>query len=135
MDSGFSRMNAGRLSHQRQLSRTWHQLGTSAITHSSCSAPHVKTLWLITSHGRAPSGFVTLNHRHDSGGLQLSWRSFVTHSYNVMYRVQYRPSYQSWERVLILATSMMGVRIFGRFLIFDGGFIFKRVLFFDGYWE
>ena len=40
-----------------------------------------------------------------------------------MYRVQYRPSYQSWERVLVLVTSMMVLRIFGRF------FIFERVLF------
>ena len=43
-----------------------------------------------------------------------------------MYRVQYRPSYQSWERVLNLVTSMMVLRIFGRFFIFDGFFIFGR---------
>ena len=52
-----------------------------------------------------------------------------------MCRVQYRPSYQSWERVLVLVTSMMVLRIFGRF------FIFERVLFLflfappSSYWE
>ena len=60
---------------------------------------------------------------YDSGGLQLSWSVFVTHNVSYMYRVQYRPSYQSWERVLVLVTSMMVLRIFGRF------FIFERVLF------
>ena len=43
-----------------------------------------------------------------------------------MYRVQYRPSYQSWERVLVLVTSMMVLRIFGRFFIFDV-FLFAAV--------
>ena len=68
--------------------------------------------------------------------VQLSWSVFVTHNVSYMCRVQYRPSYQSWERVLVLVTSMMVLRIFGRF------FIFERVLFLflfvpppSSYWE